>query len=205
MFARRQFRQRAVLALICALGLGLTAILTFSRAFDANLQAAVYDTFITHHPGKLSNQITIIALDDATIEQYGRYPLPRHAYADLLRALKPLQPSVVAFDVSFFDRSDRPAEDQALADEVRDAGNVVLAMQGKGSGVTGGGTTRFSDAELPLPLFRDVAMAVGSVNIQPDNDGRVRTAQLLVDTPAGRYFSLPVVAAAKHVRADLGN
>ncbi len=66
MFARRQFRQRAVIALICALAVGLTALLTVSKVFDANLQAAVYDTFITNNPGRLSNQITIVALDDAT-------------------------------------------------------------------------------------------------------------------------------------------
>ena len=174
MFARRQFRQRAVIALICAFAIGLTALLTVSKAFDANLQAAVYDMFISNNPGKLSNQITIVALDDATIKQYGRWPLPRQAYADLLKALKPLRPSVVAFDVSFFDRSDRPAEDQALAEAMKDAGNVVLAMQGKGAATGTGGATMFPDAELPLQLFREVALGMGAVNVYPDDDGRVR-------------------------------
>ena len=205
MFARRQSRQRTVLALICASAVGLTALLTVTKAFDANLQAVVYDTFITHNPGELSNGITIVALDDATVEHYGRWPLPRQAYADLLKALRPLEPSVVALDVSFFDRSDRPADDQALAEAIKEAGNVVLAMQGKGLGSPGGRTTQYHDVELPLPLFREVAMALGSVNIPPDADGRIRTAPLRIDTPAGRHFSLPVVAAAKHVRADLAN
>ena len=203
MFARRQFRQRAVITALCAFAIALTSVLTLAKAFDPNLQAAVYDTFITNNPGKLSNQITIVAIDDATIKQYGRWPLPRQAYADLLKALKPLRPSVIAFDVSFFDRSDRPADDQALAEAIKDAGNVVLAMQGKGSGVPGGGTTKFSDAEVPLQLFREVALSLGSVNILPDDDGRVRTAQLMIDTPAGRQYALPLVAAARHVRADL--
>ncbi|HEX4743291.1 MAG TPA: adenylate/guanylate cyclase domain-containing protein [Candidatus Limnocylindria bacterium] len=204
MFARRQFRQRAVITALCALAIALTGLLTVAKAFDANLQAAVYDTFITNNPGRLSNQITIVAIDDATIKQYGRWPLPRQAYADLLKALKPLRPSVIGFDVSFFDRSDRPADDQALAEAIKDAGNVVLAMQGKGSAVPGGGTTQFSDAELPLQLFREVALSVASVNILPDDDGRVRTAQLMIDTPSGRQYALPLVAAARHVRADLG-
>ncbi len=203
MFARRQFRQRAVIALICALAVGVSALLTASRFFDANLQAAVYDTFITNNPGKLSNQITIVALDEATVDHYGRWPVPRQAYADLLKALKPHRPSVVAFDVSFFDRSDRPADDQALAEAMKEAGNVVLAMQGKGSGSGVGGTTRFSEVELPLQLFREVALALGAVNVYPDNDGRVRTAQMVIDTPQGRQYALPLVAAARHVRADL--
>ena len=203
MFARRQFRQRAVIALICALAIGLTALLTVSKAFDPNLQAAVYDTFITNNPGKLSNQITIVALDEATVKHYGRWPVPRQAFADLLKALKPHRPSVVAFDVSFFDRSDRAADDQALAEAIKDAGNVVLAMQGKGTAVVSAGTTRFTETELPLQLFREVALGLGAVNVFPDNDGRVRTAQMIIDTPQGRLYSLPLVAAAKHVRADL--
>src|SRR5687767_10342044 len=203
MFARRHFRQRAVIALICAFAVAVSALLTVSRFFDANLQAAVFDTFITNNPARISNQITIVALDEATVDQYGRWPVPRQAYADLLKALRPHRPSVIAFDVSFFDRSDRAADDQALAEAMKESGNVVLAMQGRGEGVGEGGTTRFTDAEVPLQLFREVALALGAVNVYPDNDGRVRTAQMVIDTPQGRYYSLPLVAAARHVRADL--
>lgn len=203
MFARRKDRQRAILALICALALGLTTVLTLARTFDGTLQAAVYDSFITNSPLKVGNQITIVAIDDATITQYGRWPIPRQAYADLLRSLKPHLPSVIAFDVSFFDRSDRPEDDQALALAIREAGNVVLAMQGTGSGQPGGGTTAFSEAKLPLQLFREGAFALGAVNIDPDDDGRVRTAPLRIDTPEGRFHSLALVAAAKVARADL--
>lgn len=203
MFARRQQRQRAVLAAICALGLAVTALLTVSRSFDANLQAAVYDTFLTNNPGRLSNQITIVAIDDATIRQYGRWPLPRQAYADLLKAVRPHRPSVVAFDVSFFDPSDRPGDDQALATAIRESGNVILAMQGIGSGIGSGYTTTFPDHQLPLPLFREAASGLGAVNVYPDNDGRVRTAQLVIDTPAGRQYALPLVAASRHIKADL--
>ena len=203
MFARRKDRQRAILAVISALALGLTTLLTMARTFDGTLQAAVYDSFITNSPLKVGNQITIVAIDDATIDQYGRWPIPRQAYADLLRALKPHLPSVIAFDVSFFDRSDRPADDQAFAVAIREAGNVVLAMQGTGSGRPGGGTTTFSEAKLPLQLFREAAFALGAVNIDPDDDGRVRSASLRIDTPEGRFHSLPLVAAAKVARADL--
>lgn len=203
MFSRRQSRQRAVIALICVFAVGVSAFLTASRAFDANLQAAVFDTFITNNPARISNQITIVALDEATVDQYGRWPVPRQAYADLLKALRPHRPSVVAFDVSFFDRSDRAADDQALAEAIKESGNVILAMQGRGTGVGEGGTTRFTDVELPLQLFREVALGMGAVNIYPDADGRVRSAQTVIDTPQGRFYALPVVAASRHVRADL--
>ena len=44
------------------------------------------------------------------------------------------------------------------------------------------------------------------MNIHPDPDGRVRYAQLWIEGPDGAtYYSLPLVAAAKKVRADLSS
>lgn len=205
MLTRRRDRQRFVLGAICVLALLIGGSLTYVKAFDNNLQAVVYDTFITNNPAQVRNQITIVALDDATVDRYGEWPLRRQAYADLLNALRPFNPSVVAFDVGFFDQSARPADDLALAAAIKESGNVVLAMLGAGSSVGGDGTSRFDAAKLPLPMFRDGAMALGAVNIHPDPDARVRVAQLQIDAPEGRFYSLPLVAAAKAVRADLAS
>src|SRR5256886_15189419 len=110
----------------------------------------------------LANQVTIIALDDRTVDQY-RYPLPHHAYTDLLRALKPLNPSVIAFDIAFYDAAQNPDEDRALAAAIKDAGNVLLAMQGTGTATLGDHTERYPEVQLPIPLLRDAAAGVGPV------------------------------------------
>src|SRR5207244_12856832 len=96
----------------------------------------------------LANQVTIVALHDATVDQY-RYPLPRSVYTELLRALKPLNPSVIAFDVGFYDAAQNPEEDRALAAAIKDAGNVLLAMQGSGTSTLGDHTERYPVAQLP--------------------------------------------------------
>ncbi|HKC91231.1 MAG TPA: adenylate/guanylate cyclase domain-containing protein, partial [Candidatus Limnocylindria bacterium] len=146
-----------------------------------------------------------VALDDATVDQY-RYPLPHQAYTDLLRALKPQSPSVIAFDVAFYDAAQNPDEDRNLAAAIRDAGNVLLAMQGSGIATIGDHTERYPVVLLPIPVLRDAAAGVGAVNIHPDPDGRVRYSQLLIEGPDGTtYYSLPLLAAARKVRAELPN
>ena len=214
MFTKRQTRQRAVVAGLTALAVLLGAVALATEFFDTTLQTAVYDKAIDLSPAKVKNQVTIVALDDPTITQYGRYPLPRKAYADLIKALKPLSPAVVAFDVGFYDPAADPAEDRALAEAIRDfqtptdpsqrTGSVILAMQGAGEQELGDHTTVYKTLQFPVPVLRDAASGLGAVNINPDPDGRVRDSQLVITGPDGaRYYSLPLVAAARQQRADL--
>ena len=214
MFTKRQTRQRAVVAGLTALAVLLGAVALATEFFDTTLQTAVYDKAIDLSPAKVKNQVTIVALDDPTITQYGRYPLPRKAYADLIKALKPLSPAVVAFDVGFYDPAADPAEDRALAEAIRDfqtptdpsqrPGSVILAMQGAGEQELGDHTTVYKTLQFPVPVLRDAASGLGAVNINPDPDGRVRDSQLVITGPDGaRYYSLPLVAAARQQRADL--
>ena len=205
MFAKRHTRQRLVVAGLTLVALAVGAILLRGERFDTSLQSIVYDKAIDIGQTTLRNQLTIIALDEATVKQY-RYPLPRPVYTDLLRALKPLNPSVIAFDIAFYDAAQNPDEDRALAAAIKDAGNVLLAMQGTGTATLGDHTERYPEVQLPIPLLRDAAAGVGTVNVHPDPDGRVRYAQLWIEGPDGTtYYSLPLVTAAKKVRADLSS
>lgn len=201
MFSGRRRRQRAILAALAVLGIVLGTYAYALQLFDSSLQAVTYDTFITNAPARVSNQVTIVALDDSTLATYGRYPLPRQAYVDLLTALKPMAPRTIAFDIGFYDESPNPDQDRALAAAIKDAGNVVLAMQGAGASVGVDGAIKFNTEQLPIPIFRQAAAGLGAVNIQPDADGRVRKAVLVVDTPSGHYYTLPLVATARSLLA----
>src|SRR5207253_9010965 len=165
---------------------------------------AVYDEALTISPATVRNQITIVALDNATVDFYGVYPLPRRAYADLLHALKPLSPTVVAFDVSFYDRSPSAEDDALLASAIKDSGNVILAMQGLTEQDLSGHRTRYATLQMPIPELREAAAGLGAVNIRQDPDHVVRDSQLVIEGPDGtQYYGLPLVAAAKHLRGDL--
>jgi adenylate cyclase len=204
-FTKRHTRQRLVVAGLTLVALAVGALLLRTELFDTTLQSIVYDKAIDIGQATLRNQVTIVALDEATVDQY-RYPLPRPVYTDMLRALKPLNPSVIAFDIAFYDPAQNADEDRALASAIKDAGNVLLAMQGSGTATLGDHTERYPIVQLPIPVLREAAAGVGTVNIHPDPDGRVRFAQLWIEGPDGTtYYSLPLVAAAKKVRAELSS
>jgi adenylate cyclase len=204
-FAKRHTRQRIVVAGLTLAALTVGALLLRTEFLDTTLQSIVYDEAIDIGSPPIANQVTIVALDDKTVDEY-RYPLPHRAYTDLLRALKPQNPSVVAFDIAFYDAAQNPEEDSALAAAIRDAGNVILAMQGAGEATLGDHVERYPSILLPIPVLRDAAAGLAAVNIHPDPDGRVRYSQLLIEGPDGTtYYSLPLVSAAKKVRADLSS
>lgn len=204
LLAKRQTRQRAVVAALAIVAVLLGVGLQLTEALDTTLQTAFYDKALDLSPAKVKNQITIVAIDDATITTAGVYPLPRRMYADLITALKPLSPTSIAFDVSFYDRSPSAEDDALLAAAIKDAGNVYLAMQGVGDGQLGDHVTKYTQIQLPIPALMSVAAGVGSVNVTPDPDSRVRDSQMVIEDVAGnRYYALPLVAAAKQLRADL--
>ena len=204
LLAKRQRRERAVIAAIATVAVLIGAAALLTEALDTTLQAAAYDRAIALSPAEVRNQVTIVALDDPTIAQYGVYPLPRRAYAEMLRALKPLNPTVVAFDVSFYDRSPSATDDSELATAIRESGNVILAMQGVQEKGFGDHTTQYASVQLPIPELRGAAAGLGAVNIRQDPDHVVRDSQLTIEGPDGtRYYGLPLVAASRQIRGDL--
>jgi len=203
-FSKRQRRQRAVVAALAVLAVLFGAVALVTQLFDTTLQAAIYDKAIDISPAQVKNQITIVAVDDLTISKYDVYPLPRRAYADLIRALRAQNPTVIALDVSFYDRSPSPEDDALLASAIKDAGNVILAMQGAGDGMLTEHSTKFAVVQLPIAQLSSAAAGLGSVNVTADPDGHVRDAQMRIEGPDGTtYYALPLLAAARQVRADL--
>ena len=204
MFSKRQRRQRAVVAALAVLAVLFGAVALVTQLFDTTLQTAIYDKAIDISPAQVKNQITIVAVDDLTISKYDVYPLPRRAYADLIRALRAQNPTVIAMDVSFYDRSPSPEDDALLASAIKDAGNVILAMQGAGDGMLTDHSTKFAVVQLPIAQLSSAAAGLGSVNVTADPDGHVRDAQMRIEGPDGTtYYALPLLAAARQVRADL--
>ncbi len=200
MLRNRKSRQRILLALIVVLSTVLGAYLTDRRYFNDNLQSAVYDFVITAAPAKVKNQVTVIALDDATVDKYGRWPLPRQAYVDLLNAIKPLNPKAIGFDIAFYDPSDKPEQDIAFAAAIKDLGNVYLAMQGAGVGEYGGHAQNFQAVKLPIPILRDAAAGLGAVNVNPEFDSRVRESQMIIKGADGKpYYGLALLTSSRQI------
>ena len=86
--------------------------------------------------------IAIVGIDERSFIELGeQWPFPRSLHAEAISRLKRDGARVIAYDVQFTEPSN-PSDDQALADAIARAGNVVLATtvvnERGGSSVLGG-------------------------------------------------------------------
>ncbi|MFZ2804655.1 MAG: adenylate/guanylate cyclase domain-containing protein [Patescibacteria group bacterium] len=128
--------------------------------------------------------ITVVAIDDASIGQLGRWPWARSVHAELIKDLADAGPKVIGYDVNFPEASDAQ-DDQQLADALKSAGNVVLPVEL--SLVGAGGKLAYDPAQVlsPISLIASSAVTTGHSNTPPDADGVMRRVPLTVPSEYG--------------------
>jgi adenylate cyclase len=152
--------------------------------------------------------VTIVAIDDDTARDAGRYPLPRPKLAELLTRIAALQPRVVAVDLLLVD-SGADGSDAALAQALglRPTAIAAAAIFPQARQVvdaaTRDGLQRLPEAErllMPLPEFAAQA-AIGVVNVATDQSGTPRAIPMLFRSGDGIALSLPLQVAALAARS----
>lgn len=141
-----------------------------------------------------SEDIVIIAIDEATLREFGRWPWSRQVHARLLRILRQEQPKAIAFDIIFAEPNLQDAEgDAAFAEAIRASGRVVLPvlMEQPRAGSQAVET-------LPLPVLAEAAAALGHVHVELDPDGIARELFLYagLGKPHWPHISLALLQAA---------
>jgi PAS domain S-box-containing protein len=132
--------------------------------------------------------IAIVAIDEASMIRFGRFPWSRQVIARTIDAIAAARPRVIALDVLFTDPT-TPEDDDTLARSIGRAGNVVVSAQLTDSPVHGGPSRWLQ----PLPAIERAAAGVGHVNAQTELDGVVRqVAVRLADDNGRSYRSMPV-------------
>jgi adenylate cyclase len=159
----------------------------FLEAFEAK----TYDLRFRDLRGPIqpNPDIAIIAIDEKSIAELGRYPWSRDRYAPLLDRLAAAKVKAVMFD-AFFPEHDTAANDRLFAAAIRRAGNVVLAMtfdfDKNGRVVT---VTR------SLPEIERGAIGIGHINQLPEDDGVIRRNPLLIEEDGKLVPSLGLAGA----------
>ncbi|MDG4553800.1 MAG: CHASE2 domain-containing protein [Candidatus Competibacter sp.] len=170
-------------------GLALGLVIAFSNtSFFALLELKGLDLLFTLR-GPLSppDSIVIVAIDEPSMAEIKQqWPWPRSLHARLIQQLHQAGAAVIGFDILFAEPSE-PAEDQVLAQALRESGNGVLASA---LSVVNDPLFRHTIRIDPIPTLRDSTL-VGGAFIGIDPDGVVRRARLLApDLPS---FALQVV------------
>lgn len=122
--------------------------------------------------------IVIVTIDQDSFDELDLpWPWPRTLHAELIRKLSKAGAKLIAFDVLFTEPKPDAREDRALAEAIKDAGNVVLAAEYTEVPSQVGPRTRLS---LPIPIIRQHALGYGPANLITDPDGIIRSGRLVL-------------------------
>jgi CHASE2 domain-containing sensor protein len=148
-----------LLALVCLVSLSFPV---------STLSQKLNDFFFRlRRPLPVSSQVALVLIDDATLEQHGRWPWPRAELAKLIRAVSAQNPKAIGVDVLLPELEDEQ-NDSALASAIQSAPKIVLAAKISTS-PTG---NLWMD---PLPRFAQAAKGIGHVQAIIDFDGLCRS------------------------------
>lgn len=160
---------------LTALLLALTAALGWQNGIG-RLDQTFYDRLIQTHTQPARKDIIIVAVDDYSLAQLGRWPWPRSLLAQTLQRLEQSKPRAIGLDVIMTEpeRPDANAHrpgDQAMALALQQSRRTILpiAMLNSGAGLSAG---------LPIPEFAASAAALAHINLEIDPDGVVRSVFL---------------------------
>ena len=185
--AAKLYFERLLLAL---LGCLFSATLTW---FDLAqpLDHLFYDVFNEAAPLAPAPDVVIVAIDEDSLRELGRWPWPRENHVELLRRLHAQGVSAVAMDILFAEPyHDYPEVDDLLAAELRQLQRTVLPVFI--------GRTRQDDRlreMLPVAPLAAAAGAIGHVHIEVDADGVARQVYLREGLGAARWPHFTVALA----------
>jgi adenylate cyclase len=142
------------------------------------LELRTLDTqFQLRGPREPTTPIVIVSIDVDSFDELNLpWPWPRALHAQLLDTLRQGHPAAIGLDILFVEPSARgPEDDTALAEAIRQSGNVVLAAA---LGVVTESFFTKQTINPPLPQLRKGSAGFGIVNFSNDLDAFVRRAGL---------------------------
>ncbi|HEY3307517.1 MAG TPA: adenylate/guanylate cyclase domain-containing protein [Desulfuromonadaceae bacterium] len=141
-------------------------------------------------------KIAIVAIDEKSITELGRFPWSRSVYANLIDSLSRSGVRAVLMDVLFTD-PESPRQDNRLAQSIRQNGRVYLAefLEYDRNGNAG-------NYKQSLPVLRKAAHGSGHINLYPDQDGVIRWSALTVPFHDKFQLSLPLRGAMELIETE---
>ena len=174
-------------------------------AFVESVRLRYFDQLITSKGTTTSEQVAVVNIDDAYIQQKGQFPFPRGEYSKLISDLYSRNAGLVVFNI-YMPESDRFGQDSKLTDTLKKFPVVlphaavndqitdsVTAFR-PGVSVIGGDVSSTGVLYNAIqPNFKDHnnnAAGVGVVNTLPEIDGVTRRIPMVVNAKGQLYPSI---------------
>jgi adenylate cyclase len=195
----------------------------FFNSIDLKLKDVRFRTRGDVEPDK---RVVIVAIDEKSINELGRWPWDRRVIAKLIENLNSYGAKTIAFDI-IFSESSNPESDKALTDAIQKNGNVIAGYFFRSEGETPpkealmlleqsrvkiiktiGNVSEvpvysYPTVELNIPLIARSASSAGFFNIIPDTDGILRSTNILMLYDGYVYPSLPLAALRHYMGSEI--
>ena len=195
------FSRTTVLAVVTVLVITLA---TLFGSFEFLELKAVDAAFNLRGPLPPTAPIVIVAVDDESIrETQLQWPWPRSYMAQLITKISEGKPKSITADVFWYEPTTEAGGDEALAQAIANAGNVILANdinRVEQSGFV------LDEYRRPLPELEAAAMSLGLANLKRDDaDGFIRQMPIYLINPNDEkaYFSWAVLTAIHYLDVPL--
>ncbi|WP_317930766.1 CHASE2 domain-containing protein [Halioxenophilus sp. WMMB6] len=160
--------------LLLALAMAILAAMISLKRWGYSVDQALYDAAIAQVKPAIGPDILILAIDERSLLELGRWPWPRSVHAQLVDILNEAGVKAIAFDIVFAepDRAN-PDHDHRFAEAISAMGRVALLVHMEQT-YSGGQILEV----LPTPELASAAAALGHVHIEYDVDGVCRSVFL---------------------------
>lgn len=179
-----------------ALILQLLVVLIYTTGLLSRVDNLIYDIGQKLHQEDAPADVVIVAIDENSLSQLGRWPWSRKIHADLINRLKTEGASAIGLDIIFSEADILDiGADEALSEAIFNAKNVVLSVLLESTRVNGQVVET-----LPLPSLANNAADLGRVHAALDEDGIARSIYMFegVGAPVWQHFSQAILNVAQH-------
>jgi len=198
-----------------AIGLNIVLLIAVYLIYDAyalqKIDNLLFDYSIEKQADhKPDPRIVVITIDDASLEELGRFPWDRAVYAPFLANLNQEgnEPKAIAFDIIFSEASENPDSDMAFAEALASYPNVIMPVVGIMGDVFSTSTAKRDELikaqaiHKPYEDFADLVQ-LAHINRATSEDGVIRQTWLKIQGPDGEVVPSLAYKAAEMAGADL--
>ena len=177
-----------------AIILMLLTVIVQTTAILSRVDNLIFDIGQKLQQSPAPDDVIIVAIDENSLSQLGRWPWPRSIHAALINRLQQEHAAAIGLDIVFAE-ADQAAADHALAVAITQTKNVVLPVLLESTRVNGQVIET-----LPIPILASAAADIGRVHAVLDEDGIARSIYLQegIGAPVWQHFSQAVLNVAQH-------
>ena len=153
--------------------LSITAVLSYFNGLG-RLDQSIYDQFLQRQNHAAREDIIIVAIDDYSLKELGKWPWPRSFHAQLINQISAANPLAIGVDILFPEAepiTNNIRGDLLLADAIAKNKKIVLPLVSNNAGLG-------LQTSPPINILASSAQSLSHIHLELDTDGVARSVFL---------------------------